>query len=343
MKGEPQPATLLPIAVDVMGGDRGPREIVEGVRHAVERFGIPVALVGHPDAIGGHGDLEVWPASQVIEMDEDPLWGVRQKRDASALRAAEAVAQGRASAMVSAGHTGAAMASALLRMGRVRGVVRPALAVTIPVPGQTPTVLLDAGANVSCKPRWMLQFARMGAAYAAHRLRRPEPLVGLLSIGEEARKGNDLVRAAHALMSEPSALLPGRFVGNVEGRDVLTDRADVVVTDGFTGNVVLKTVEGSMRTVAEAPMRAMAMSNESPAEAAFLTETLSALRAEFDPESHGGAVLLGIDGVCIICHGSSSALAIMNAVRLGADLVAADLGGKIRTAVSRPEPGGSPR
>ena len=334
---------MLPVAVDVMGGDRGPREVVKGALQANERFGIPVALVGHPDEIGEHGDLEVWPACEVIEMDEDPLWGVRRKKDASALRAAEAVAQGRASAMVSAGHTGAAMASALLRMGKVRGVVRPALAVTIPVPGLSPTVLLDAGANVTCKPRWMLQFARMGAAYAAHRLRRPEPLVGLLSIGEEARKGNDLVRAAHALMREPGALLPGRFVGNVEGRDVLTDRADVVVTDGFTGNVVLKTVEGSMRTVVEAPMRAIAMSDDRPTEAAYLTETLMALRAELDPESHGGAVLLGIDGVCIISHGSSSARAIMNAVRLSTDLVTADLAGQILTAVSRPEPGGPPR
>jgi glycerol-3-phosphate acyltransferase PlsX len=250
------------------------------------------------------------------------------------VRAAEAVRDGRASAMVSAGNTGGVMASALLRMGRISGVARPAIATMIPVPGSTPTVLLDSGANTECTPPWLLQFAQMGAAYAAQRLGKPEPLVGLLSIGEEKSKGNDLVRAAHALLAEPGALSTGRFVGNVEGRDVLTDAADVVVTDGFTGNVVLKTLEGSVRVVVDALLSVMTATDETRAAAKVLLPALLPLQAELDPDTYGGAMLLGIDGVCIISHGSSSARAIVNAVGLAAEMVAGDLVGRIGDAVT---------
>jgi len=324
----------LPIVVDVMGGDKGPGEIVAGAREAATRLGVPVVLIGRPDAIEDAGDLEVWEATEVIDMADDPLQGVRRKKDASMVRAAEAVRDGRASAMVSAGNTGAAMASALLRMGRITGVARPAIATMLPVPGSSPTVLLDSGANAECTPPWLLQFAQMGAAYAVQRLGKPDPLVGLLSIGEEKSKGNELVREAHALLAEAGALSTGRFVGNVEGRDVLTDAADVVVTDGFTGNVVLKTLEGSVRVVVDALLVAMTSTEETRAAAKVLLPALMPLQAELDPDTYGGAALLGVDGVCIISHGSSSARAIVNAVGLAAEMVAGDLVGSIRQAVT---------
>jgi glycerol-3-phosphate acyltransferase PlsX len=327
------PALKLPIAVDVMGGDKGPSEIVAGAREAAETLGVPVVLVGQPEAIGDAGDLEVWAATEVIDMADDPLQGVRRKKDASMVRAAEAVRDGRASAMVSAGNTGGVMASALLRMGRIAGVARPAIATVLPVPGSTPTVLLDSGANAECTPPWLLQFAQMGAAYFAQRFGKPEPLVGLLSIGEEKSKGNELVREAHALLAAPGALSTGRFVGNVEGRDVLTDAADVVVADGFTGNVVLKTLEGSVRVVVDALLNVMSATEENRAAAKVLLPALLPLQAELDPDSYGGAMLLGVDGLCIISHGSSSARAIVNAVGLAAEMAAGDLVGNLRQAV----------
>jgi glycerol-3-phosphate acyltransferase PlsX len=251
------------------------------------------------------------------------------------VRAAEAVRDGKASAMVSAGNTGAVMASALLRMGRISGVARPAIATMIPVPGSTPTVLLDSGANAECTAAWLLQFAQMGAAYAVARLGKPEPLVGLLSIGEEPSKGNELVREAHALLAATGALRTGRFVGNVEGRDVLTDAADVVVTDGFTGNVVLKTLEGSVRVVVDALLTVMTSTDETRAAAKVLLPALLPLQAELDPDTYGGAMLLGVDGVCIISHGSSSGVAMLNAITLARDLVEAGLVDEIRAAIAQ--------
>src|SRR5205085_3749097 len=203
-----------------------------------EEFGVPLMLVGRREAMGDTWGLEVLEASEVVEMHEDPAGGVRRKKDSSVVRAAEAVRDGRAAAMVSAGNTGAAMASALLRMGRVKGVARPAIATVIPVPGAIPTVLLDGGANADCTPAWLVQFAQMGAVFAAERFKIAEPRVALLSIGEEPSKGSALVKETHALLAEPGCLRTGRFIGNVEGRDVLSDRVDVAVTDGFTGNVV---------------------------------------------------------------------------------------------------------
>src|SRR3954454_169901 len=183
---------MLPIAVEARGGDRAPDEIVAGARQAADELGVPVVLVGQPEAIGDAGGLEVIPASEVIGMDDDPAQGVRRKKDSSLVRAAEAVRDGRASAMISAGNTGAAMAAALLRMGRLSGVQRPAIATPIPVPGTTPTVLLDAGANAECSAQYLVQFAQMGAVFAAARYGIDEPRVGLLSIGEESTKGTSL-------------------------------------------------------------------------------------------------------------------------------------------------------
>src|SRR5262245_61761618 len=236
---------MLPVALDALGGDHAPGEIVEGARRAAAELGVPVVLVGRPDAVESlRGDLDLIPASEVIAMAADPGASVRRMKDSSLVRAAEAVRDGKAAAMVSAGNTGATMASALLRMGRIRGVARPAIATPIPVPGSTPTVLLDAGANAECQAAWLLQFAQMGAVFARERYGIATPRVGLLSIGEEPSKGNDLVKDAHVLLAAEGALAASGaiFVGNVEGRDIMTDGVDVVVADGFTGNVVLKTL-----------------------------------------------------------------------------------------------------
>ena len=329
--------TLLPIAVDAMGGDRGPEEIVAGARQVAEQHGIRVVLVGQPEALGDTGGLEVLPASEIVTMEDEPAAAVRRKKDSSVVRAAEAVRDGTASAMVSAGNTGAAVAAALLRMGRISGVARPAIATVLPVPGGTPTVLIDSGANADCSAGWLVQFAQMGAVFAARRFGLAQPRVGLLSIGEEASKGNALTKEAHALLAEPRRLEAGggRFVGNVEGRDVLTDAVDVVVADGFTGNVVLKTLEGSVRVFVDAVLRVMDSDDETRKASEVLLPALLPLYRELDPETYGGAMLLGVDGVCIISHGTSSARAVVNAVRVAADMVAGDLVGRLGEAVGR--------
>ena len=321
---------MLPIAVDAMGGDNAPREIVEGAKLAVEELGVPVVLVGQAEAIGDTGGLEIIPASEVIGMRDDPAQGVRRKKDSSLVRAAEAVRDGKAAAMVSAGNTGATMGAALLRMGRLKGVQRPAIATPIPVPGQTPTVLLDAGANAECTPTYLLQFAQMGAAFATARYGVKAPKVGLLSIGEEESKGTSLVKETHALLADSGL----HFVGNVEGRDLMSDAADVVVTDGFTGNVALKTLEGALKFLISAVFDAFNSSEEAKSAGAVLLDALSPVAAELDPDATGGAMLLGVEGVCIISHGSSSARAIVNAVRVAGEMVDGGLVDRLRGAVA---------
>jgi glycerol-3-phosphate acyltransferase PlsX len=328
---------MLPIALDAMGGDKAPDEIVAGAHRAVAELGVPVALVGPPEVLGPlAGDLEIIPASEVIPMSADPGSSVRRMKDSSLVRAAEAVRDGRASAMISAGNTGATMASALLRMGRIKGVSRPAIATPIPVPGHGPTVLLDAGANAECQPEWLLQFAQMGAVFARDRYGIEQPRVGLLSIGEEASKGTSLVKDTHALLSASDALTAAGavFVGNVEGRDVMTPDVDVVVTDGFTGNVVLKTLEGGMRTLVAAILGAFGTSPETQAAGDVLLPALLPLYATLDPDNTGGAMLLGVDGLCLISHGSSSATAVVNAVRVAKELHDHGIVERLRAAVA---------
>ncbi len=318
-----------------MGGDRAPAEIVAGAVQAAGA-GLAVVLVGDPERLGDTRGLPVIPARETIEMHEDPGRAVRTKKDSSLLRAAEAVRDGRAVAMVSAGNTGATMASALFRMGRIRGVARPAIATPIPVPGTTPTVLLDAGANAECIPAWLVQFAQMGAAFARQRFGIADPRVGLLSIGEEPGKGSPLVKETFALLEAGDGGPGVRFIGNVEGRDLMSDAVDVVVTDGFTGNVVLKTLEGSMKFAFKAVLGALPPgSGDDPAAAAFLG-ALMPLAEELDPETYGGAMLLGVDGVCIISHGSSSARAIVNAVRVADHAVREGLVDQLRAAITAP-------
>lgn len=329
---------MLPIAVDAMGGDHAPSTIVAGALDAAAG-GIAVALVGPAD-LAAHADLvdydlggcEVIEASEVIAMDEDPAQGVRRKKDSTLVRAAEAVRDGRASAMISAGNTGATMAAALLRMGRVKGVARPAIATPLPVPGSGPTVLLDAGANSEVQPEWLVQFAQMGSVYARHQFDIAVPRVGLLSIGEEPGKGDSLRKEAFALLAAASGI---EFIGNVEGRDLLTDAIDVVVTDGFTGNVVLKTLEGGVRALLRALMAAFDSTPESRVHAEALMPVLSPLYETLDPETYGGAVLLGVDGVCIISHGSSSRRAVANGIRVAHEMVTNDMVGELAAAIAR--------
>jgi glycerol-3-phosphate acyltransferase PlsX len=331
--------TILPIAVDAMGGDNAPGEIVAGAVQAAEELGVPVVLVGRPDELGDTGGLEVIEASEVIAMDADAANSVRTMKDSSLVRAAEAVRDGRASAMVSAGNTGATMASALLRMGRIKGVSRPAIATPLPVPTKdTPTILLDAGANAECSSEWLVQFAQMGAVFAAGRYGIERPRVALLSIGEEPTKGNPLVKETHKLLAEGSWVGPtgAEFVGNVEGRDLLSDAADVVVTDGFTGNVALKTLEGALRAIGGALIETLTGTPEAQEASAPLMPALLGLYGRLDPENTGGAMLLGVDGVCVISHGSSSALAMVNAIRVARDMVVGDIVGHLSQAVRPP-------
>jgi len=325
---------MLPVAVDAMGGDDAPGPILAGA-HRAAASGIPVVLVGPADldgrAAADGSMLDLIEATEIIGMHDDPAQGVRRKKDSTLVRAAEAVRDGRASAMISAGNTGATMAAALLRMGRISGVKRPAIATPIPVPGALPTVLLDAGANSEVQAEWLVQFGLMGSVYAKHRFGIEAPRVGLLSIGEEPGKGDTLRKEAYELLAAASHL---NFVGNVEGRDVMSAEIDVCVTDGFTGNVVLKTLEGGMKVVIKALLDAFAAEEHYKPHADALMPALLPLYETLSPDTYGGAVMLGVDGVCIIAHGSSGETAIANGIGVARDMVEHDMVGEIRSAIA---------
>ena len=325
----------LPIALDAMGGDFAPREIIAGARRAVDELGLSVTIVGVPDLMGDPLGLEVVACTEVIHMDDDPAASVRKKKDSSLVRCAELVRDGQASAMVSAGNTGATMASALLRMGRLPGVVRPCIATPIPNPGHTSTVLVDAGANSECTPEMLVQFAQMASTFSRAHYGVADPRVGLLSIGEESTKGTALVKETHQLLSATAGL---NFVGNVEGRDLIPSPVDVVVTDGFTGNVALKTLEGALKFIFATVLGVIGTNDETRAAGQVLFEYLAPAVAALTPENQGGAMLLGVDGICVISHGSSNATAIMNALRVAAEMDQAGVVGKLRAAI-RPDQG----
>ena len=318
---------MLPVAVDALGGDKAPSEIVEGAKQAVAA-GIPVLLVGPAD-LADRGDLPLHVATEFIDMHEDPASSVRNKKDSTLVVSADLVRDGIASAMISAGNTGATMASALLRMGRIKGVKRPAIATPIPVPGSTPTVMLDAGANAEVEAEWMTQFAVMGSVYANARYGIERPRVGLLSIGEEPGKGDTLRKKSFELLSAMDNI---NFIGNVEGRDIMTPDVDVVVTDGFTGNVALKTLEGTMRTIVKELFASIGEPQYKEHTEALMPALLN-LYSKFDPDSTGGAILLGVDGVCIISHGSSSARAMLNGIKVAKDMVDCNMVGLIANAL----------
>lgn len=307
------------IALDAMGGDFAPRQTVLGAIDAAAR-GVDVVLVGDEPTLVAElsehgGDLPIVHAPEIITMGDDPAAAIREKKHASVTVAARLVAGGQADGTVSAGSTGAAMAAAAIVIGRIKGVSRPAIATVFP--GGSPTVVLDAGANVEVKPEHLVQFAVMGSVFAQIYLDRAEPTVGLLNIGEEEGKGRDLERQAHALMKERTP----RFVGNVEGRDLGSGAADVFVTDGFTGNVLLKTAEGVARTVGRFVMEGLAEDADEGVQKAIalLLPRMMGLRERFDPEAYGGAHLLGIRGTVVIAHGSSSRRAIANALVMASE------------------------
>jgi len=295
------------IALDANGADSGAALVGEGARAA----GVPVTLFG-PAVELGPGD-DVVDAPEWITNEEEPARAVRAKPDSSIVQAARAVASGRADALVSAGATGAALAASLFHIKRLKGVHRPAIAVLLPVPGH-PTLLLDAGANVEVRPEHLVQFAYMGSAFmqAVHGVERPR--VGLLSIGEEARKGTpDVVEANERLAGSPKEL---GFIGNVEGHDITAGVADVVVTDGFTGNVALKLMEGTARVMVGAIREAVTSGAVSSVGGLLIRGKVGGLRRELDPNTTGGAILLGLRGVVVVAHGGSSAEGIANAVRM---------------------------
>ena len=330
----------LPVAIDAMGGDNAPEAIVAGACLAADK-GIAVALAGPPAVIepllGGRTDIAIISASEVSAMDDDPGKSVRTKKDASMVRAAEAVRDGNACAFVGAGNTGATMASALLRIGRIKGYHRPAIATGLPIlGGDRPNILLDAGANAECTADMLGQFARMGAIYARARFGVETPKVGLLSIGEEAGKGSPLVKEAYQVLDQPEwqQAVSARFVGNVEGRDLFDPSVDVIVTDGFTGNVALKTAEGVSKMIIDGLFGAFDASDEAREGAKLLTPALLPMYNDMNPDAIGGAMLLGLKGVCVISHGASSPKAILSAIELAKEVADRDMVGSLTAAAN---------
>jgi glycerol-3-phosphate acyltransferase PlsX len=336
------------VAIDAMGGDNAPNEIVAGAVQAAED-GTHVLLVGRTgeiekalaeagassgpdaDAPSGAPKISIVDAPDVIAMDDhDPARAIRTKRGSSIGVASRLVKEGRADAVFSAGSTGAALAAAVLETGRIRGVSRPAIGLILPFPG-APTVLVDAGANADVRAEHMAGFALLGSVFARIRLGLDSPRIGLLSVGEEPGKGSELVKAVYPML-ESSGL---NFIGNVEGRDLPTSRVDVVVTDGFTGNVVLKTLEGFGAFLFEQLLAIFSATEETKEAAKVVMPGLVELGATLSPETHGGAHLLGVKGVCIIGHGSSNPNAVRAAIRIASETVEAGLVNEISKALGR--------
>lgn len=313
------------VALDAMGGDNAPVPEVAGAVAAARAYGIEVLLVGRRgrlvDELARHDTsglaLEIVDAEDVIDMHEcDPARAVRQKTGSSLVRTVALVQEGRADACVSAGNTGAFMAAALFALKRIPGVERPAIAIVMPTPTGR-VLLLDIGANVDCKPEYLAQFGVMGAVYLEHVFGIRQPRVGLLSIGEEATKGNQQVLQARPLLER----MPIRFIGNVEGKDIFADLADVIVCDGFVGNVTLKTIEGLAATISRMLREELKANPWRKLLAAGLRGAFGSLRRRMDYAEYGGAPLLGVNGVCIVAHGRSSPYALQHALRVAKESV----------------------
>jgi phosphate acyltransferase len=305
--------TKIRVAVDAMGGDRGPEDVVAGALEAATDEIEPV-LFGRRDELEPFaGPLEIVHAEEVVAMDEKPSDAARDKRASSMFAACRAVGEGQAGAVVSAGNTGAMLAAGLLEIRRLPDVHRPAIAVPLPAIGGT-SVLIDSGANADARPEHLLQFAHMGAVFAQEVLGIEEPTIALLSIGEEPDKGNRLARETHPLLAESGL----RFRGNIESRDLLEHAADVVVCDGFTGNMALKLMEGTIKTLLDALRAEIGSTARGKLGGLLIRPAARSLRRRLDPDTYGGAYLLGLRGLAVIAHGSSSRAAIANAIRLGA-------------------------
>ena len=316
----------MKIAVDAMGGDHAPAVVVEGAVQAARDLDLEIILVGRQEAVQPELDkydtaglaISMHHASQVIEMDEHPAAAVKAKKDSSMVVAMEFVKRGEADAFFTAGNSGGALAAALFRLGRIRGIKRPALSTIFP--SQTPQgycFLLDIGANADCKPEYLVQFAHMGSIYAERVLGVSNPRVAIVSNGEEEGKGNQLVQEAAPVLRASKL----NFVGNAEGRDIPAGLADVVVTDGFTGNVIIKLAEGVSRLLLDVLKEEITSTNLSKMGALLAKPAFDQVRSRLDYREYGGAPLLGVDGAVIIGHGRSDALAIRNGIRVAAQTV----------------------
>ncbi|WP_066381968.1 MULTISPECIES: phosphate acyltransferase PlsX [unclassified Anabaena] len=319
-------STGVRIAIDAMGGDNAPGEIVTGAVRASEELGVKVLLVGDPQQIKAAlppktnvAGVEIIPAEDAIAMDEEPLNAVRRKRKASINVAMDLVKQQQADAVFSAGHSGAAMASALLRLGRLPGVDRPAIGTVFPtVKAGKPVLILDVGANVDCRPKFLEQFAVIGSIYSQYVLGTNEPKVGLLNIGEEDTKGNELALRTHELLRVNPHIA---FLGNAEGRDVLSGEFDVIVCDGFVGNILLKFAEAVGGVILQILREELPQGLHGQIGSAILRPNLKRIKQRMDHAEHGGALLLGVSGVCLIGHGSSQAPSVFNAIRMAKEAV----------------------
>lgn len=328
------------IAVDAMGGDYAPLEIVKGSVEAARKMPAleKIFLVGRAADVQAElakygklpASIVVVDATEVVEMGEAPAAAIRRKKDSSIARCVDMVKAGEADAVFSAGSTGAAVAAATLKLRTLDGVARPAIAVVIPsLTG--PVVLLDAGANSDCAPEWLCQFAVMGLAYSRRILKKDNPTVGLLNIGGEDSKGNEQTKEAFRMLDSSNL----NFIGNVESRDLFEGRVDVVVTDGFVGNVVLKTSESVARSIGRWLKEELTRNPLRLAGAALIKKGIDSIKHRSDPENHGGAPLLGVRGVCVIGHGSSSSVAVQNAIRVSAEWVAQEMNARIEEQVKQ--------
>tara|TARA_Y100001968_G_scaffold333789_1_gene399503 strand:- start:4832 stop:6154 length:1323 start_codon:yes stop_codon:yes gene_type:complete len=324
-----QDSERLWIAVDGMGGDHAPGPILEGCIEAIARLPLKIKLVGEVEKVRSsaidigiensldeaitNGNIELVPSAQVIGMEEEAT-AVRKKKDSSINIAMDLVKQGKALAVYSAGNSGALMASAIFRLGRLRGIDRPAIGALFPTkdPSQ-PVLVLDVGANMDCKPTYLHQFALLGNIYSRDVLQVQKPRIGLLNIGEESCKGNDLSLSAYELLSQEEGF---HFEGNCEGRDVLSGKFDVVVCDGFTGNVLLKFLESVGSVLLDVLRAELPRGRRGKVGSAFLRSNLKRIKKRLDHAEHGGALLLGVNGICVIGHGSSKSLSVVSALRL---------------------------
>jgi glycerol-3-phosphate acyltransferase PlsX len=331
------------IALDAMGSDRAPKPEVEGAIQAARRFGIQVTLVGPEETVRAelsrHASWQKLPisvvhASEVITMDDKAVQAVRAKRDSSMRVGLRMVRDGKASAFITAGNTGAAMATAKMVLGGLPGVDRPALVAVIPTAIRTVCTLLDVGANVDCKPHNLEQFALMGDIYFRSMFGMANPRVGLLSIGEEEGKGNELTRESFQLLKQ----LPINFVGNVEGRDLYSGRVDVIVADGFVGNIALKTSEGVANLVRATLKETLAETITRQVGALLSRSAFSDFKKRLDHTEYGGAPLLGVRGACFITHGSSNVNAIKNAVRVASEFVERHINENIESELAKAAP-----
>jgi phosphate acyltransferase len=318
--------TRARIAVDAMGGDHAPGEVVAGALRAREELDVDIVLVGDPEAIqaslrhyGHSSPIDIVPADSSIEMNEEPLSALRRKPGASINVAMNLVKDKQAQAVVSAGHSGAVMAGALLRLGRIKGIDRPAIGAVLPtIRADKSVLILDVGANVDCRPKFLEQFAMMGTIYSQYVLGVENPKVGLLNIGEEECKGDELALRTYAILQQ-NPQIP--FVGNAEGRDVLSGQFDVIVCDGFAGNVLLKFAEAVGEVVLQILREELPRGLHGRAGVSLLKPNLRRIKQRIDHAEHGGGLLLGVAGVCIIGHGSSQAPSIFNAIRIAKNAI----------------------